>query len=92
MIEPETNQLNDQYRMVNPVNILRACGSLVQSFSNPDSFDESCSIVNLLEQDHLEQLFPDQNVSYTYRSTYIRLSHYTVKVSTAIHRSSGRLY
>ena len=82
MIEPESNQLNEGYRVIDPMNILRACGSLIQSFSSSgfDGSSRASSLENILEQNLCDELFPKQDVFQNHRRTYIRLSHYTVKV------------
>ena len=82
MVQPGNHELNEQYQVMDPMYILRACGSLVQSFSiqAADSLKGFHSIEDLLDQDYLEQLFPNKNVFSKHQMTYIGLSHYTVKV------------
>lgn len=86
MIEPEATRLNEGYRVIDLMNILRACGSLIQSFSS-SNFDDSSRarlVENILEQNLSDELFPKQDVFQNHRRTYIRLSHYTVKVCVTI--------
>ena len=79
-IETEGNWLNDQYKMIDPMYVLRACGSLIQSFPSSDSFDRAYYTEVLLDEGHLDALFPNKGDLQKHRTTYIRLSHYTVKV------------
>ena len=79
-IETEGNWLNDQYKVIDPMYVLRACGSLIQSFSSSDSFHRASYTEVLLDEGHLDALFPNKDDLQKHRNTYIRLSHYTVKV------------
>ena len=80
MVQPGNYDLNKQYQVIDPTYILRACGSLVQVFSNAGSFNSFHSIEDVLEENYLEQLFPNKNVFSKHQMTYVHLSHYTVKV------------
>lgn len=65
MIEPESKQLNESYRVLDPFDILKICGSFVQSY-----------IRDTLESDHLNP----RGVSVQFKYLHVRLSHYTVQV------------
>ena len=69
------------HRMMDLADLLEACGSLIQSFSRSDS---SGMIEDILREDDLDMFFPNQRVFDKYQTTYIRLSHYTVKVCVKI--------
>ena len=83
MIEPESNQLNEDFRMIDPSDLLGACGSLIQSFTSSGE-DRLHSIEGVLDQNPRGTLFSNNDVYQRYRTTYVRLSHYTVKVCVQI--------
>lgn len=68
--------------MIDPVDLLVACGSLIQSFTSSGPFGEQGihSIEDLLDRNLCDKLFPNQDVFRNHQMTYVRLSHYTVKV------------
>lgn len=82
MIEPGSNQLNEDFRMMDPADLLLACGSLIQSFSNSDLSIPNKLVEDLLEGDNfkLDTYSLTEDVLRKYQTIYVCLSHYTVKV------------
>ena len=85
MVEPDSSQLSAELRILDPVDLLFACGSLVQSYSNSEAADGVGDLVdNLLAENSLGTFSLDIDSLKKYRTTYVCLSHHTVKVLRAL--------
>ena len=80
MIEPGCHELNEDFRMMDPADLLVTCGSLIQSYSNLESTSEVTLIDTLLDENPSGALSLNEDIVQQYRTIYVRFSHYTVKV------------
>ena len=84
MIEPSLNQLNEDFHMIDPADLLTACGSLIQSYSDSEYSYKINLVDTLLAENPLGALSLERYTIEKHKATFVRLSHYTVKVSKHI--------
>jgi len=82
MIDTQSNSLNEQYRLIDLMDIFQTCGSLIQGFTSSDFHekDRLLEIQEILEDNDLKAVLLSQDNHLPYYQTFVRLSHYTVKV------------